>query len=101
MRKSPTWWPVLAVFALGLNVSAHAVERADIPAKYQWDLSSLYASEDAWTAGKQELAKTIPALGNWQGKLGASAASLLAGMTDWENASKRGGSALRVRIPGV
>jgi oligoendopeptidase F len=60
------------------------VERADVPEKYRWDLSSLYASEAAWTADKDELVKAISTLGELQGKMGVSAASLLAGMTAWE-----------------
>ncbi len=59
------------------------------PSKYQWDLTSLYADEAAWAAGKQELLQLLPALGARQGKLGASAASLLEAMTAWEEASLR------------
>ena len=84
MQKWPTRWPLLAVFVLVFNVPAHAVERADVPEKYRWDLSSLYASEAAWTADKDELVKAISTLGELQGKMGVSAASLLAGMTAWE-----------------
>jgi oligoendopeptidase F len=66
-----------------------ALERADVPARYQWDLTALYADEAAWAADKQELLRLLPALGTRQGKLGASAASLLEAMTAWEAASLR------------
>jgi oligoendopeptidase F len=80
---------VLACSALALSVSVQALERADVPAKYQWDLTALYANEAAWMAGKQELLDLLPALAARQGQLGASAAHLLAGMTAWEQASRR------------
>ena len=61
-----------------------AVERSEIPAEYKWDLTHLYADEAAWAAAKQELVASIPKLGEWQGKLGSSPATLLAAMADWE-----------------
>ncbi len=46
MQKWPTRWAFFALISL-VNVTAVAVERKDVPDKYRWDLSSLYASEDA------------------------------------------------------
>ena len=66
-----------------------AVERSEIPAEYKWDLTSLYPDEAAWAVAKQELVASIPKLGEWQGKLGSSPATLLAAMTDWEKVSLR------------
>jgi oligoendopeptidase F len=68
---------------------AGAAERATVPEKYQWDLAALYPDEAAWVAAKKDLAKDIAALGQWQGKLGASSGSLLEGMTAWEGVSRR------------
>lgn len=89
MRFKPKTWMILAISLLGLNQSAHADERSAFPEKYQWDLSSLYANEAAWVTGKQDLQKSFPALGQWQGKLGHSAADLLAAMTTWQQASNQ------------
>jgi oligoendopeptidase F len=83
------FWTILAVSLLSLNQGAHAVERTDVPVPYQWDLSALYPNEAAWMTGKQDLLKSLPALGEWQGRLGNSAADLLAGMTAWERASNQ------------
>jgi oligoendopeptidase F len=76
---------VLALAAvLALPVAAAAVERSEIPARYQWNLTDLYPDEPAWVAAKQDLVASIAKLGQWQGKLGSSPATLLAAMTDWE-----------------
>ena len=64
-----------------------ATERSDVPDGYKWNLSDLYPDESAWVAAKQDLAVSIPKLGQWQGKLGSSAATLLAAMTAWEQSS--------------
>jgi hypothetical protein len=61
------FWTILAVSLLSLNQVAHAVERTEVPGQYQWDLSALYPSEAAWVTAKQELQKSLPALGEGQG----------------------------------
>jgi oligoendopeptidase F len=89
MRIRACFLHVLAVSALALGGPAHALERADVPVKYQWDLGSLFADEAAWVAAKQEFLAGLPALAARQGKLGTSAADLLDGMTAWEQSSRR------------
>jgi oligoendopeptidase F len=76
-----------ALLAVLLAPAAPAAERSEIPAQYKWNLTDLYANEAAWVVAKQDLAKAIPELGQWQGKLGGSPATLLAAMTDWEKTS--------------
>jgi oligoendopeptidase F len=89
MRFHASFQALFALFALALAGPAHALERTEVPTRYQWDLKDLYVDEAAWVAGKQEFVQSLPALGAWQGKLGASPASLLEGMTAWEQASRR------------
>ncbi|MGB7903670.1 MAG: oligoendopeptidase F [Steroidobacteraceae bacterium] len=89
MRFTAAFGAFFAVLALVVAGSAQALERTEVPARYQWDLKDLYVDEAAWVAGKQELVQSLPALGARQGKLGASADSLLEGMTAWEQASRR------------
>jgi oligoendopeptidase F len=89
MRFHASFPALLALCALALAAPAQALERSEVPARYQWDLKDLYVDEAAWVAGKQEFVQSLPALGTWQGKLGASPASLLEGMTAWEQASRR------------
>ncbi len=89
MHRKAAFGAFVIVSMLGSPFPAQALERSDVPVKYQWDLTALYADEAAWAAGKQELLQLLPALGARQGKLGASAASLLEAMTAWEAASLR------------
>ncbi|HEY2659423.1 MAG TPA: oligoendopeptidase F [Caulobacteraceae bacterium] len=50
------------------------------PAPVTWDLSDLYRSVAAWTAERDAVAKALPELGDFKGKLGVSAASLRSGL---------------------
>jgi len=89
MRFHAGFWASFTLFTLAVAGPAQALERAEVAARYQWDLKDLYIDEVAWVAAKQEFVQALPALGAWQGKLGASAGSLLEGMTAWEQASRR------------
>jgi oligoendopeptidase F len=82
-------WSFLAISLLSLNQAAHAVERSEVADKYRWDLSALYPDESAWAAAKQDFLKSIPGVVAHQGKLGDSAASLLAGMTAYEQSMRQ------------
>jgi len=66
---------VLATVAVACCLAApvRAGERADVPAKYQWKTSDLFASEEAWLRAKDEIAARIPKLAEFQGRLGQSA----------------------------
>ena len=75
---------VAALLAVLLAPQLPAAERSEIPDQYKWNLADLYPNEAAWIAAKQDLATAIPKLGQWQGRLGESAATLLAAMTDWD-----------------
>ena len=57
--------------ALPAAAPARAVDPAD-----QWDLTLLYKDEAAWRAAKDHLAAEIPKIKAYEGRLGASAASL-------------------------
>ena len=76
---------VLAAVLVALApLGARATERADIPERYKWDLSALYAGEQQWVAAKKKINEDIPQLARWQGRLGESPATMLAAMKDWE-----------------
>jgi len=67
--------PLLAVLAACALVAvrpALARERSEIPKQYRWDLTALYRSPDAWEAARKDLARRIPALEKFRGRLGAS-----------------------------
>src|SRR3989440_3104787 len=56
-----------------LALPSLAVERSDIPDKYKWDTTQLYATDATWAKKRDEIAGRIPKLGAYQGHLGESA----------------------------
>ena len=52
--------------------------RADIPDADKWDLTHLFAGADKWTEDFAWIQQTYPALIEWKGRLGESAATLAA-----------------------
>ena len=72
---------LLAVSLLVASVPpALATERSQVPLPYTWDLTALYPSEAAWTRAKDDLARRIPEMARFQGRLGASADTLFAAL---------------------
>lgn len=69
-------------------VLARATERSEIPAKYKWNLADLYSSEAAWNAARDGIAKRIPQMSRFQGRLGVSAESLAIALDQVMNLSK-------------
>ena len=67
--------PALAV-ALSLTGSAQTRDRAAVPDVYKWNLADLYPNEAAWQADKAAIAKVVPTLAQFKGKLGSSASVL-------------------------
>src|SRR5215470_11424633 len=76
MRRTLFLLPTMVAILVALAPLARALERSQVPEKYQWRLSDLYASEAAWNSAKADLEKRIPALAHFQGRLGGSAESL-------------------------
>jgi oligoendopeptidase F len=57
-----------------------ATERRDVPDKYKWNLADLYPSDAAWTQAKEAIAKRLPELAKFRGRLGKSAKDLHAAL---------------------
>jgi len=89
MRNSVLRLVSLGIAALLVAQAVPAVERAEVPERYRWDLTTLFADEAAWVASRQELARDIPSLSRWQGRLGESPATLLAALQDIEGKRRR------------
>lgn len=68
----------IALLVAGLAAAAPvaAKERSEIPERYKWKLTDLHPSDEAWRAARDDLAKRIPALTSYKGKLGDSAGEL-------------------------
>ncbi len=80
---NPRLRPLALVAALLATLSAlpaAAADRSQVPARYKWDLTALYASPEAWARDKSAVEARIPELGRFQGKLGDSADTLHAAL---------------------
>ena len=71
----------LSFFALSLSAQdvsyAQEHDRSKVPDKYKWDLTHIYASDDAWRKAKEQIVTEVPTIEQFKGTLGASAAQLL------------------------
>jgi oligoendopeptidase F len=68
-----------ACAALTLTLSAlpaAARERSEVPRDLTWNLSEVFASEEAWRAARDDVKRRIPALAANRGHLGESAEAL-------------------------
>jgi len=77
--------PALVVAAvMGMSVLTFAQQqerdRAKIPDRYTWNLADIYPNVAAWRTQKEAIAAEIPALGQFQGKLGSSPQTLAAAL---------------------
>src|SRR4051812_13771163 len=74
----------LALVCLGIMGMTAALveagERKDVPDKYKWNLSDLHPSEAAWTKAKDALAKRVPEMAKYRGRIGKSPKELLAAL---------------------
>jgi oligoendopeptidase F len=71
----------LAALLPALASVALAKERSEVPVQLTWDLTALYPSEDAWTATRQDLARRVPGIAAFQGRLGVAPESLYAALS--------------------
>jgi oligoendopeptidase F len=71
----------LALWALPVMVSPafaeEPKERSEVPAEYKWDLSSMYASDDAWRADKEKFEAMLPDIEEFKGHLADGGETLL------------------------
>jgi len=66
-----------AALLVAQPVLAQQRERDQIPENAKWDLTALYASDDAWRAAKEAFAKKIPTGASFKGTLSKSPAQML------------------------
>jgi oligoendopeptidase F len=62
-------------------------DRSKIPDKYKWNLTDIYASDDAWKAAKEKLMAKLPTVEQFRGKL-SDASSLATCMETVSELSK-------------
>jgi oligoendopeptidase F len=61
---------------MAVLMTAQERDRAKVDAQYKWNLADVYPSDAAWRTRKDEIAKEVPTLKQFQGKLGTSASAL-------------------------
>ena len=61
---------------LTLASAAQQRDRSQIPDRYKWDLTHIYATEAAWRSAKDKVQAEIPELGQFRGTLASSAGRL-------------------------
>jgi len=65
-----------AVCAFAIVASAQERDRSKVLDKYKWDLTHIYASDDAWKQAKEKIAAEIPKVREFKGTLASSAGRL-------------------------
>ena len=79
MPRSPRLlgWILLTWTAGGaFVVSAQERDRAKIPDRFKWDLTTIYPSDEAWKEARAKLAASLPRLREFKGQLASSPARL-------------------------
>jgi len=69
---------ILSFGLMGLTLTLTGQERDHLKIldKYKWNLADIYPDDQAWRSAKEQLAKELPQMKMFQGKLGTSAATL-------------------------
>jgi len=62
----------IAIAAVAATAPAQQQERDNTPVKYKWDLTQIYASDDAWRAAKEQFAVKMPKAVQFKGTLAQS-----------------------------
>src|SRR2546422_6936564 len=65
------------LMGLTLTLMGQERDRLKILDKYKWNLADIYPDDQAWRSAKEQLAKELPQMKMFQGKLGTSAATVV------------------------
>lgn len=89
---------ILAVLSFPFLVSPALAdeprERSEVPAEYKWDLSSMYASNEAWEADKEKFESMLPEIDEFKGHLADDGETLLAAIKKIEEIEQLVGNLL-------
>ncbi|HEX7879385.1 MAG TPA: M3 family oligoendopeptidase, partial [Candidatus Eisenbacteria bacterium] len=72
-----------AALVLSLPPSARAVERSEVPEKYTWDTTDLYATPGDWEKARTDLAERTLTIARYKGRLGESPQVLNEALDTW------------------
>jgi len=86
----------MAALALPMLVSTATAdepkERSEIPAQYKWDLSSMYASNEAWDADRKKFESMLPEIGEFKNHLADGGETLLSAIKKIEEVNQIAGN---------
>ncbi|HEY4941723.1 MAG TPA: M3 family oligoendopeptidase [Rhizomicrobium sp.] len=71
-----------------MKPAATPTAEAPVDPAYMWDLSDLYPSDQAWTAGRDRLKAEIDTLDKYKGTLGRSAKDMLAALSAFSDVQR-------------
>ena len=82
----------LAALALPMLVSIAIAdepkERSEVPTQYKWDLSSMYATREAWDADREKFESMLPEIRELKGHLADGGETLLSAIKKIEEVSQ-------------
>jgi oligoendopeptidase F len=73
---------------VGLTAASQTRERSTIPDQYKWNLSDIYATDDAWKAAKADFVAKMEKIGAYKGTIAKSPAKMLAAAEAITNLNK-------------
>jgi len=81
MNRKIAAYVTISILSFGLmgltsTLTGQERDRLKIFDKYKWNLADIYPNDEAWRSAKEQLAKELPQMKMFQGKLGTSAATL-------------------------
>ena len=81
MNRKIAAYVTISILSFGLmgltsTLTGQERDRLKILDKYKWNLADIYPNDEAWRSAKEQLAKELPQMKMFQGKLGTSAATL-------------------------
>ncbi|MFD2555287.1 oligoendopeptidase F [Sphingobacterium tabacisoli] len=76
MRKKTQLMTAVMLFSTSIAVSQMKV-RDEVPAKYKWNLTDLYSTDESWKVEKERVQQQMKQVASYKGKLTQSAATLL------------------------
>ena len=81
---------IIFIFVLffAVNTFAQTKERQEIPDKYKWNLTDLYASVKDWKGAKVDISTNIDKIEAYKGKIAQDAETLLQAMDLYFNTLK-------------
>jgi oligoendopeptidase F len=69
-------WAALAISLFATPLFAQKGERTQVPDRYKWNLTDLYATDAAWKEAKDKFAPQVTSIEQFKGKLGQSPSQL-------------------------